>query len=743
MDLFAITCTTCKSRLRVRDPAAVGQILSCPKCGGMVMVKPPPAWHEASEQKSDLPTAPDVDGPRARFDETKANNSAFDILEELLSDAPPKVQSQPAGAPAASTAAASAAVGSAAVTPPPAAAKPRFVGGPPVKRSSTPPPVAAKPNATPPPTAGSIPPPVKPATAPPAGAANGKTAAPAAAEAKPAAPPTFDHSRSPSAKPPGESAPRKSWLLTAGSVAAGILLAFTAVTVAIFYLRPANVRRPIQSHSAKVVKTKTNPATTPTTTEAAPQATVAASESVAPMPTEPAADAVGSSTAPTTSAPPATVSDPLGLVKETPQVAATPKSSTDPLAKFDRILGGADDPLDKATAKPTETAPLPAIDAGPARPLAPRPPPREVDVARRLADPLPGIETAPTSTPLADFLQTMSDLSTIPITLDVPFVPVTAESLVSLRLTNTTVGNAITEAIKPFRLEHVISDDQLIVRRAEPTAHRPVTVSVKDLTGGDEQQLADLRELLKSVVEPAAWGEGEGLGSITSDAAKSSLTISHPQSVQFPIHVRLAIEKLREARTPPLAHELKLDPIFFKLDTRMALAKSRLEKPVSLNYSQPTRLLTIFERLRAATGMRILVDWRDVAAAGWNPAGEATLVVRNEPLSTALDALLTPLDLAWRVIDGQTVQVVTPARLAEQGELELYQVHDLLPGGQSSDELIARIRAALGESNFSAAGGSGEIRFDEPGKCLLAWLPQPKQRELESLLAKWRGEKAG
>ena len=34
MDLFAITCTTCKSRLRVRDPAAVGQILACPKCGG-------------------------------------------------------------------------------------------------------------------------------------------------------------------------------------------------------------------------------------------------------------------------------------------------------------------------------------------------------------------------------------------------------------------------------------------------------------------------------------------------------------------------------------------------------------------------------------------------------------------------------------------------------------------------------------------------------------------------------------
>ena len=86
---------------------------------------------------------------------------------------------------------------------------------------------------------------------------------------------------------------------------------------------------------------------------------------------------------------------------------------------------------------------------------------------------------------------------------------------------------------------------------------------------------------------------------------------------------------------------------------------------------------------------------------------------------------------------------MTPTRLAEQGELEFYKIDDLLAGGQTSDELLAKIRAALGESAFTVSGGIGEIRFDEPSKCLLAWLPQPKQRELEALLTKWRGEKAG
>ena len=90
MDLFTIICTTCKSRLKVRDPAAVGQILACPKCGGMVMVKPPPAYVDAGDQKSDLPTATEVEGPALRLDQT-FDSAAFDAVEELLSDAPPKV----------------------------------------------------------------------------------------------------------------------------------------------------------------------------------------------------------------------------------------------------------------------------------------------------------------------------------------------------------------------------------------------------------------------------------------------------------------------------------------------------------------------------------------------------------------------------------------------------------------------------------------------------------------------------
>ena len=38
---FAVQCLTCASQLRVSDPAVVGTIAACPKCGSMVEINRP------------------------------------------------------------------------------------------------------------------------------------------------------------------------------------------------------------------------------------------------------------------------------------------------------------------------------------------------------------------------------------------------------------------------------------------------------------------------------------------------------------------------------------------------------------------------------------------------------------------------------------------------------------------------------------------------------------------------------
>ncbi len=44
MEPFVIQCTTCRARLKVTDPALVGDIVGCPKCESFVQVTPPAGW---------------------------------------------------------------------------------------------------------------------------------------------------------------------------------------------------------------------------------------------------------------------------------------------------------------------------------------------------------------------------------------------------------------------------------------------------------------------------------------------------------------------------------------------------------------------------------------------------------------------------------------------------------------------------------------------------------------------------
>lgn len=727
MELFAITCTTCKSKLKVRDPAAIGQILSCPKCGGMVMVKPPPAFSEATEQKSDLPTATEVESPSLRFGETPAS-SAFDVLDELLSDAPPRMQPPRPSAPKDSPAKTSATA--------PAVPKPRFVGGPPVHRSSTPPAAKASAPAVPavPPAPTKAQPPAVTAEVTVAPPRPSKSATNFKAPPPPAEAPTTTAKTASTTPVVG---PRKNfWILMAGSIVLGIGLALIAVC-AVILLRPTaharvnappDAKQPAHSPQMPVAVSPNEPVISP------PPTIPPAAEPPAPQPASPPhpIDAVTTTPSETKTKP---NDDPPGLTAAPAAAATSANPSPDSLAKFDKLLGGGDN--EQPTTPPATTEPPAAIpvDTTPPRPQAPRPPPRDIDIAKCLATPLLGIES--TGTTLAEFVNLMSDLSTVPITLEVPFLPATPESAVLFKAANTTVGAALKDALTTLRLECIVADNQLIVRRQEPEPFRALTHEVKDLTGGDEQRLHDLVELLQAVVEPGAWGDGAGQGSITLDAAKNSVAILHRRAVQF--EVLIALEKLRAGRTPPLPFKTPVTTTLFQLDSRLKQAGPRLVKPLSLNYSQPTRIVEIFDRLRGISGVRILVNWHDVAAAGWNPAGEGTLVASNQSLADALEALLTPLDLTFRIIDAQTLEVVTPARLNDAAELEAYKVADLLTGDITSETLIAKARTALGEDAFISGGGSGEIRYDDDGKCLLAWLPQPKQRELEVLLAMMRG----
>jgi hypothetical protein len=297
-------------------------------------------------------------------------------------------------------------------------------------------------------------------------------------------------------------------------------------------------------------------------------------------------------------------------------------------------------------------------------------------------------------------------------------------------LANTTVGEVLKSALAPLKLEPQVSENQILVTL--PSRLVTIPYPTGDLTGDDPGQIALLTELVRETIEPESW-KGEAGATLTEK--KDTLEVKHVPSVQ--LQVLTLMEKLRVARG--LTTRSKFEPALFRLAARYERARSRLIKPISCNFSQPTSLIRVLQQLSEAGSVEILIDWRSLMSEGWTPDSVATLVIDKRPLETALHDLLTPMDLAFRVVDERTIQVVSARDLDERLDLELYAANDLYLDGQA-DALLTKIRAALGEEHFRDGGGKGSVALDSASRHLVALLPQPQQRALADLLEEWRKE---
>jgi hypothetical protein len=400
---------------------------------------------------------------------------------------------------------------------------------------------------------------------------------------------------------------------------------------------------------------------------------------------------------------------------------ATPPEPTAPTADVE----GAPSDADSASASdesPPEETPLP------------RPPLRRVEVAARLADPIVEIEFA--SVPLAEFLEFISDLSTIPITIEpeaLAWRKLSPTSAVSVREKETTVEGVLNAALAPLNLGFIIEDGHLLVTGSAARDARMRTIShpVDDLTGGDSARRKELGEQIVRLVAPESWKTAGGEG--TLEAMEGGLSITQTEAVHF--RVIAFCETLRLSRG--MAQRTRFDAALFEPQAQRKTAREKLATPVTLNYRHPTELTTILAAFGKTAGVSILIDWRAAADAGWPPDAKGSVVADGGPLSDALARLLSPMDLAYRVVDGSTIQIITPETLRTRLETTFYPVSDLVDGKPGEAALLERIKNDLGE-HFAA--GRGDYHLDPAGKHLIAALPQPQHDQLASLLDALRKE---
>ncbi|MFM7070974.1 MAG: hypothetical protein ACKO38_04160, partial [Planctomycetota bacterium] len=363
-----------------------------------------------------------------------------------------------------------------------------------------------------------------------------------------------------------------------------------------------------------------------------------------------------------------------------------------------------------------------------------RPRPREIDLAARMADPLQKLRVQEMA--LLDFTRFMSDLSTVPITLDADslrFRRLSPRTAVSVEVEQSTVGEVLKAALSPLQLGLQMGDGQarltdlsLLAAESRQRMH-----DVADLTGGDAQLASALGQWIRELVMPGTWAEDGGAGRLVP--SPNGLSIDHRELAHH--QVLFLCDKLRTARK--LSPRGKFAPSSLAVAAVPNRARSQLATPIRLNFNRSTRFTQILERLGTVAGVTILVDWTALQAAGWTPETMAKLSVDGKSLSESLEMLLTPRELTFRTVDETTLEVTTPTALVGHVEWELYPIRDLVAPGVDVPAIIDPLRDAVAAEPIAAPNLETAMRWDEPSGAVFVALPEPHHK----VIARWLSER--
>lgn len=394
-------------------------------------------------------------------------------------------------------------------------------------------------------------------------------------------------------------------------------------------------------------------------------------------------------------------------------------------------VGGGDTvpthPLAAATRPKREE--MPAAPPKPRGPAKPRAKPSDVDLSERLAERIPSIELKGTT--LSELVDLLSQLSTIPITLDargLAAAGVETDTAVSLSLTDTNVADVLDEALRSYGLNYIQIGDQLIVTDGRETSDplESTQMNVGDLapSAADGDKLA---RMIETFVSPTAWQASGGAGSL--EIEDRSLKLEQTAAVTG--QVADFLDKLRLARDLPPSRR---DGRPLSLATRWALAREKLATGVTANFAEPARLKDITAHFEKTAGIEIVFDGLGMASADVSPATRVTCRVDRQPLGEVLEKLLKPLELGYRSLSARRFEIASAQQVAEDLELEFFPVKPLISADGDADGLAARIRKEVSSESWRERGGPAVLSIDGPSSYLIVLAPQPVQIEVERWL---------
>jgi hypothetical protein len=336
------------------------------------------------------------------------------------------------------------------------------------------------------------------------------------------------------------------------------------------------------------------------------------------------------------------------------------------------------------------------------------------DAATRLAAPIPSLELA--SMPMSQFIETLSELSGVPITLD----PIALEqngmsprTVASATATNESLDKILTDALAAQRLELAHEDGQLAVVLAGRDERKAVDFDVKDLADGADA--APIATLVEQFVAPATWKAAGGAGTIEINGA----TLHIDQSLAVRREALVFCERLRRARG--LALRSKYPAELLTIDSPYEKLNAKLNQATTFTFMAWTRLDAVVQEWQELLGVTILVDWAALREADVGPTSQLACSTIDRPWAEAFDGVLGPLGLAWWVVDGQTIQITTADALQRIERVAFYVIpKSLREQHAASEQLVAAVELEISERpNNSGKSVAARIELDEPSARLI------------------------
>jgi hypothetical protein len=459
----------------------------------------------------------------------------------------------------------------------------------------------------------------------------------------------------------------------------------------------------------------------------APETPKPVEEKVADLPTPPAEskEPMNAATPPAFKPLDASAETPAAPMKEEPANDTTLPQIADGDATQTATPSAANIPHEPELKLPPLEKPLPLpINASKLVKQIPQP---DIDLGSRLDEVVPSFSLK--SVPFKRAMEIVSSMSGVPVTLDADalrLVGASSNDPISIDLKNSTVETLFEEIASRRGLGVEVEKGHVRVTAiGEKTdVLQSVSYQVADLCENG-MTADDLAGLLQNFVSPDAWRKNGGDGTITIE--NDTLQISQTELIQR--EIVLFCDKIRIARgiSPQGRHESGLTTA-----TAYVQAKSALDKTITANFHEPTAIGEVLEGFGERAGVEILLDRRELDAAGLSEKTEISYTVEKQSLESALDGLLRPLGLGFRAIDAHTLQVAPQKELDGLREWEIYSIDKMLNTEFTAQDLILQIKHSVAPSSWTVRG---RIYYDAPSKSLIVSQTPTVQAALSRYLA--------